>query len=84
MSYGKLVIKMEVVDPMIGEEDDNDNVCAKHSRQVTLLSKYGVSYAVAHKTAMFFIDSNVPRECHGALDVMWYPDPVRIGSWHHS
>ena len=83
MSYGKLVVRMEVLDPtVIGEDVADDDVCSRRARQVMLLSRHSVTHAAAHKIAWAFIEANVPKQNWGALDVMWYPEPVRIGTWH--
>jgi len=77
--YGKLVLKLEVLDPSItGDEDD---VMSKNNRWVTMLTRHCVTHSQAHKMAWAFIESNIPKDRWQDLDVMWYPDPIKIGSW---
>lgn len=81
MSYGKLVVKLEVLDPsLIGDEDD---VFTKRMRQVTMFTQHSVTYSQAHKLVMAFVESNVPERQRSDLEVFWYPEPVRIGTWHN-
>lgn len=78
-AYGKLVVKIEVLDPSVtGNEED---VFTKDSRMVTLFTRHGVTYADAHKLACAFVETNVADVRRSDLSVMWYPDPVRIGTW---
>ena len=80
MSYGKLVVKLEVLDPSVtGDEDD---VFSKASRLVTMFTRHSVTHAQAHKLAHAFVESNVPEHQRSDLEIYWYPDPVRIGTWH--
>ena len=80
MSYGKLIIKLEVLDPSVtGDEDD---VFSKAARLVTMFTRHGITHAQAHKLAHAFVEANVPERQRSDLEIYWHPDPVRIGTWH--
>lgn len=78
-AYGKLVVKIEVLDPSV--TGDEENVFTKGSRMVTLFTRHSVTYNDAHKLACAFVETNVADVRRNDLSVMWYPDPVRIGVW---
>ena len=78
-AYGKLVVKIEVLDPSV--TGDEENVFTKGSRMVTLFTRHGVNYTDANRLASAFVETNVADARRSDLSVMWYPDPVRIGVW---
>ena len=85
-AYGKLVVKVEVLDPSItGDEED---VYSKKSRMVTMFARHGVTRDDAQRLANAFIKTNIPdprlREIStyiSFVSVMWYPNPVEIEVW---
>jgi hypothetical protein len=79
MSYGKLVVKLTVFDSELSEEE---GTYLKASRQVSLLTRHCVTHSQAQKLARAFVEANVSKDQQPELSVFWYPEPVRIGTWH--
>ena len=76
MSYGKLTIHLEVLDPTkFG--DDYDTI--RNSRRlVGLLTCHAVTQEEATKYAKHFISLNVAKDQRNRLRVIWQEHPVEI------
>jgi hypothetical protein len=76
MQYGKLVLKMEVLDASTtGDEED---VFSKPARKVNMLTRHLVTNSQAHDLTNAFVNTNLLESQRHLVEAYWYPDPVRI------
>ena len=83
-AYGKLVVKVEVLDPSV----TGDDIFSRKSRMVTMFTRHGITFDDAQKQANAFVKTNMPdprlRDIStyiSFVSVMWYPNPVEIEVW---
>ena len=76
MQFGKLVLKLEILDASTtGDEDD---VFSKPVRKVTMLTKHMVTNSEAHDLVNTFAKTNLVESQRQLVEAYWYPMPVRI------
>ena len=76
MSYGKLVLKLEVLDASTtGDEED---VFSKPTRKVTMLTRHSITKSQAFDLVNAFADTNLSDKQRPCVEAYWYPEPVRI------
>jgi hypothetical protein len=76
MSYGKLVLKLEILDA--STTGDEDNVFSKPARKVTMLTRHSVTKSDAFDLVNAFADTNLVDKQRHLVEAYWYPEPVRI------